>query len=175
MPRSVVIDWGDGSYPETVSVDKGTFTHEYPPGGPYNITATAADDGTQATATTPMIPCQDYYGYSASALAASPGACVRPLVVSTRLTGEKQDHVVVSIVHPEGEQDTVAVIYKDGAPVAQSAPVGGGGSGDTAPLGPLPPGTYLAKACQAEPDNNAFPAQCCEAGEGVAFTVPTTA
>jgi hypothetical protein len=169
MPRTVTIDWGDGTYPEQWTGDKGVRPHRYATEGTFTITATT-EDGVQRQRTV-TIPCGSYsYGFAPSFAPGGVPSCVRPLVVATQLTGDEQDHVVVSIAHPDGEADTVAVLYKDGAPVAQSAPVTGGGSGDTAPLGPLQPGTYQAKACQVD-DGGDYPTQCCEAGEGITFTI----
>lgn len=163
MPRTVDINWGDGSPVESWTGDKGSLDHKYANNGNYQITATPKDGGVPRTVGV-VIPCGTYLSGPRTLDA---NQCVRPLVTGVQVNGTS---ITVSIAHPEGKRDTVAVIYKDGQPVAQSAPLGSGGAGTTKPIGPLAPGTYVAKACESE-TTKGVPTGCCEAGEGKAFTI----
>lgn len=167
---AVTVDWGDGGYPETVTGNTAVHTYSADITGPQTIAITHGGAAVPVTGSPLTIPC----GGSPSgvaAFAAGPAAgCVRPLVTGVRLTGATNNEVAVTIAHPGGSKDTVAVIYQNGAAVAQSAPLTGGGAGETAPVGPFGPGNYIAKACEIEPGTG-YPAQCCETGEGYPFSI----
>jgi len=172
MPRTVRINWGDGSPEEEWTGDKGTKDHQYPepaPGQPttYQVTVTPTDGGAPRTIGV-SVPCgNSQYGAPASVLA----GCARPLVTAIQMVGEHKNEVVATISFNEGVRGAVLVVYNQaGTPVAKSAPVTGSGAGNTAPVGPLAPGAYIARACQDE-GGTGYPSQCCEIGDGYAFTI----
>lgn len=167
---AVTVDWGDGGYPETVTGTTATHTYAANITGPQTVTVTHTGTPVGVTGSPITIPCGGSpSGTTAAAFAAGgvPG-CVRPLVTGVRVTGAANNEAAVTIAHPGGSAPIVAVIYQNGAPVAQSAPLVG--PGETAPVGPLAPGNYVAKACQSE-GGTGYPTQCCETGEGFPFAV----
>jgi len=164
----VTVDWGDGGYPETVTGTTATHTYAATVTGPQNLTVTHGGQPVTVTGSPINVPCSTTL--TAFSAPAGPAGCVRPLVTGVRVTGPQANEAAVMIAHPGGTRDTVAVIYSNGAPVAQSAPLTGGGAGETQPVGPLAPGHYVAKACEYEP-GAAYPSQCCETGEGFPFAV----
>jgi len=172
MPRTVKINWGDGTPEEEWTGDKGSKDHQYPAPPPgqtanYQITVTPADGGAPRTVGV-SVPCGGVpYGASRSVLA----GCVRPLVTAVQIVGEQNNQVVATLSFNESSSGAVAVIYdQSGTPVAKSAPVTGSGAGNTAPVGPLAPGTYVARGCQDE-GGSGYPSSCCEIGDGFSFTI----
>ncbi|MFD8335544.1 hypothetical protein ACFV42_23230 [Streptomyces solisilvae] len=173
MPRTVKINWGDGSPEEEWTGDKGAKDHQYPEPAPgqsanYQITVTPTDGGTPRTVGV-SVPCGGGVPYGASGAVLA--GCVRPLVTAVQLVGDQKNEVIATVSFNESTKGAVAVIYNtDGTPVAKSSPVTGSGAGNTAPIGPIAPGTYAARACQDE-GGPGYPSQCCETGDGYRFTI----
>ncbi|AEM88809.1 hypothetical protein [Streptomyces violaceusniger] len=170
MPRTVKINWGDGSPEEEWTGDKGSKDHQFPEPAPgqtanYQITVTPTDGGAPRTVGV-SVPCGGTsYGASRSVLA----GCVRPLVTAIQIVGEQNNQVVATLSF-ESTRAVVVVYDQNGTPVAKSAPVTGSGAANTAPVGPLAPGTYVARGCQDE-GGSGYPSSCCEIGDGYAFTI----